>query len=229
MKDRILPDHWQYRPNTFDWNIFDSVCVHNEYALPNPLPPQSLVVDVGAHIGSFCWAARNVNANAIVAFEASPENYSFLTRNIEPIPNAKAIQAAVWHTGSTDELRMPALMAENTGGTGVFGAIGEPVPTLSIDRALSLAMEFAKCDRVRLLKLDCEGAEYPILSGADLSRVDALCGELHDGVTWCGRTWTGPDAAELIRSADFAIRLDATAPGFWKFWADKPSFYREAK
>lgn len=40
--------------------------------------------------------------------------------------------------------------------------------------------------RVRLLKLDCEGAEQELLACEDLSRVDEVRGEAHD---WCsGRT-----------------------------------------
>lgn len=57
----------------------------------------------------------------------------------------------------------------------VFREGGVTVPTITLDEALERAR-----DRVRLLKLDCEGAEYTILDGAHLADVVEVCGESHE-------------------------------------------------
>ena len=226
MKDRILPDHWSYRPDTWDWNIFDSVCIHNEYALPNPLPANSLVVDIGAHIGSFCWAVHTLGAAAIVAIEMQSDNVQHLLKNLAPIPRHFVWHCAAWNDHDETQLHEPTTLGVNTGGGGVFSGDGRTVLAIPISRIFRHAVGWSGIERVRLMKLDCEGSEYPILLGADLSLVDAVCGELHDGVHWGDRVWTHRDVVEMLTAAGFSLRVTPTAPGFWHLWADKPSFYQ---
>ena len=50
-----------------------------------------------------------------------------------------------------------------------------PVPAVGLDEILS------KFERVTLLKLDCEGSEFPILlTSRELARVDEIVGEVHE-------------------------------------------------
>jgi hypothetical protein len=44
---------WSFRSGTLDRLIFDSVVALDEYRLPERFEPVVVVVDVGAHIGSF--------------------------------------------------------------------------------------------------------------------------------------------------------------------------------
>ena len=67
-------------------------------------------------------------------------------------------------------------------------------------------------DRVAFLKLDCEGAEYPVLFGADvqtLERVQTLSMEFHD--TGEAR-WTGLSLTRLLRRHGFRIAHFHHAP-----------------
>ena len=45
------------RPETTDSAIFTNVVDDNEYNLPQSFEPDDIVVDIGAHIGGFSYAA----------------------------------------------------------------------------------------------------------------------------------------------------------------------------
>ncbi len=55
--DLHKPRHWRLRPETIDRRVFRQVVVYNEYQLPSRFGPGDVVLDVGAHIGSFALAA----------------------------------------------------------------------------------------------------------------------------------------------------------------------------
>jgi hypothetical protein len=47
---------FEFRDGTTDESIFLSITEYNEYELPDRLPADSVIVDIGTHIGSFCHA-----------------------------------------------------------------------------------------------------------------------------------------------------------------------------
>src|SRR5690606_24603280 len=71
----------------------------------------------------------------------------------------------------------------NSGGVGVIWARegeGEPLPTVPFDSIIDSVTENGK-RRIRLLKIDCEGSEWPILlTSRRLHLIDEICGEFHE-------------------------------------------------
>ncbi|HWF54810.1 MAG TPA: hypothetical protein VG223_09290, partial [Solirubrobacteraceae bacterium] len=68
----------------------------------------------------------------------------------------------------------------NTGGGSVLWGLGEPVAKIAFDDVVDLATNRGE-RRVRLLKLDCEGAEWPIvLTSRRLHLIDEIVGEFHE-------------------------------------------------
>ena len=68
----------------------------------------------------------------------------------------------------------------NTGSVSVIWGGREPVPKLAFDEIVDLATNHGE-KQVRLLKLDCEGAEWPILlTSQRLHLIDEICGEFHE-------------------------------------------------
>ena len=63
-----------FRPNTLDSYIFYKIVHQNEYQLIDNLE-NYLIVDIGAHIGSFAIAVSKRKAKYIYAYEAHPDNY----------------------------------------------------------------------------------------------------------------------------------------------------------
>ncbi|MFO0850854.1 MAG: FkbM family methyltransferase [Gemmataceae bacterium] len=177
----LEPPH--LRPGTLDAAIWTDVNRQNEYALPDRFEPGDLVVDIGGHIGSFSFACLRRGAGAVVCFEPNPANAALAELNLKRFgPRAEVRRAAVWRSdrpagtltlaGSAD--------ATNTGGGGI-GSGDVTAPAVPFDEVLNELMAVRGGSRVRLLKLDCEGSEYPILfTSRSLDRIDAICGEYHE-------------------------------------------------
>ena len=68
----------------------------------------------------------------------------------------------------------------NTGGGSVVWGVGEPVAKVAFDDVVDLVTNRGE-HRVRLVKLDCEGAEWPILlTSRRLHLIDEIVGEFHE-------------------------------------------------
>lgn len=146
------------------------------------------VVDVGAHIGSFCILAVMKGARRVLAYEAGTDNFDLLVRNCATLPAVECHHAAVWRSDAraAELIWRPASQAENTGGGTVIectAVAGEPA---AAERRCSVgAIPFddvvERAGTIDLLKIDAEGSEYPILlTSRKLDRVGAIVGEFHD-------------------------------------------------
>jgi len=179
-----LPMGWIVRSNTWDRSIYDCVVVENEYDLPDRFEGYDHILDVGCHVGAFSWACLERGAGRVYAYEANPESLALAAHNVCTkypggfIPNV----GVVWRSdgGGVQELfyhRHPNPM--NTGGGDVLHAEGDPVLAIhSFDGAVRRAANQWK--RVRLVKLDCEGSEFPILfTSSCLHMIDEIVGEYH--------------------------------------------------
>jgi FkbM family methyltransferase len=173
----------RFRPGTIDAVVYRHVVTENEYRIPDQLDPDGLILDVGAHIGCFstlCWSA---GARRIEAFEADPANAALARENLAST-TVSVIEKAVWRSDRTDEVLRhsgyPAMrpdgpdpVAINTGGGHVFASEGLPVAAVSLDALIGER-------QVALLKLDCEGSEFPILlTSRRLAQVRRIVGEYH--------------------------------------------------
>ena len=172
------------RPETSDSEIFQLVVDGNEYNLPQRFQPDDVVIDIGAHIGGFSYAALERGAGKVYAFEAHPENHAIASKNVERFgEKASCRQQAVWRSDQPSQTLYNADLAgnSNTGGISLlWNDEGQAVDTISLDQILSEASDgFQR--RIRLLKIDCEGSEYPILfTSKQLHIVDEICGEYHE-------------------------------------------------
>ena len=147
-----------------------------------PVPDGWTVVDIGAGVGDFSiLAAYSHPATRVIAYEPFPGSYALLVRNIAKngVSNVIPRQEAVWREAGEIRLDLsagePLQIASNAAGDG--GKVAVPAVTL----AGLLAQH--KIERIDLLKLDCEGAEYPILMGAPaetLAKVERIVMEYHD-------------------------------------------------
>ena len=183
--------------------LYKEIVYKDDYRLrSDPLPRGAVVVDIGANLGMFSLhVAADHGAARVLAFEPFPDSFALLKRNaernrldaIQPIPLAIAGQAG------TRELHMQGRHGVHS----LFGTSGEAVRIECITLADAFArFEIARCD---FLKLDCEGAEYEILLGAEpaaLARVAHIALEYHDGVT----AGSGAELAAFLTSRGFAVR-----------------------
>lgn len=177
---------FQFRPNTLDEYIFKQVVGGNEYRLPRALQADARIVDIGAHIGSFSYACWLRGARHITAIEADEANYHAARQNLADT-SVDVRRMAVWrsdpewtgvsvrHTGHTQTGEW-----SNTGGGNVLWADGAQfeVPTVSLDTVLT---DWLQSKPVRLLKIDAETSEFPILLTATrLDLIHEIVGEFHE-------------------------------------------------
>ena len=93
----------------------------------------------------------------------------------------------------------------------------EPVTKIAFDGIVDRVTD-AGANRVRLLKLDCEGSESPVLlTSQRLGLVDEICGEFHE---IGGRIST---SATIVRPGPSAFALD----NYTKFTIDELVAYLE--
>jgi FkbM family methyltransferase len=177
---RHKPRHWRLRPDTIDRRLFREVVVHNDYQLPSRFDPQDVILDVGAHTGSFAYAMLRRGAGTVYCCEPDPANFRLLQHNLRAWPGRVHLACcAVWRSDqAVTHLPFHRPGDPRNTGAGCVAANGLRVPALPFDDLVRRAA--GPAGRIRLLKLDCEGAEWPILlTSRTLDRVDAICGEYH--------------------------------------------------
>jgi len=143
--------------------------------------PGDVILDIGGHVGTFAiYCAKNWPQVEVHSFEPAAENWQRFERNLK----AAGVRNVILHTfGVTSDGREITLSIDraNTGGTTEFvnsnGHKTEKAPTLTLDEIF----EMLKLERVKLLKIDAEGAEHEILKTARcLDRIEYLSGEFHN-------------------------------------------------
>jgi len=190
-----VTDAWSFRPGTLDQSIFDGVVALDEYRLPERFEPDDVVVDVGAHIGSFAYAVVLRGGKHVWSIEPDRTNCAVAAEHLRPYVDrgcVRLMHAAAWRSDpNDDELRFDGYHAFprsyagmegilNTGNGSVVWGLGEPVAKIAFDDVVDLATNRGE-RRVRLLKLDCEGAEWPILlTSQRLHLIDEIVGEFHE-------------------------------------------------
>ena len=184
--------------NRQDLDVVRDVMYQDSYKLA--LCPASManevVVDIGAHIGTFAtmWHRRNPSAK-IICVEACPENIPVLKANVGAF-------ATVIHAACTYEPGELALFnsikpdGTATGGSTVVpqgdltsGQAVGPLywPDLRPLRKISLEQIIREyqLDRIDILKMDCEGSEFSILEQSpSIPLVRFMCGEYHGQARW---------------------------------------------
>ena len=142
----------------------------------------SLVVDIGANIGMFSLLACRSGAEKLLAFEPNPSSFEILRKNL--------FQALI----KTDVAIFPLAVSGMAGETVYMSVDSSPynatsnnpinatnvvsVETIDLDKIV----ELCRGRQIDYLKIDCEGAEWEILSKCSeetLSRIDRIRMELH--------------------------------------------------
>ena len=190
-----MSDGWTFRNGTLDKAIFNGVALFNEYRLPPSFAPGDIVIDVGAHIGSFGQAVVSRGCKNVYCIEPDRSNFEIAAANLRPHVEAGCIQlvrGAAWRSDqNTDDLYFdghhpfpdsyPGMEGIiNTGNGSVIWGSGEPIAKVGFDDIVDLVTNRG-AHQVRLLKLDCEGAEWPILlTSQRLDLIQEICGEFHE-------------------------------------------------
>jgi FkbM family methyltransferase len=151
--------------------VFLEVLVEDCYRLRDVQRPIRTVLDVGAHVGVFCLAARNVFPDATIhAYEPNPALEHYL-RQQAATARCQYFMEAIGHDDGRVALQSgDALLLTRT----TPDENGE-VPRIAFSKAIERLG-----GSVDLAKVDCEGAEWDFLKDREAwSRVRNLAMEYH--------------------------------------------------
>lgn len=181
--------------NSFEQKaIFEDVALWDTYGIgQTTFEADDVVLDIGAHAGIFSYMCHRQGSRAIFAFEPEVGNFRRMAQHLCGLEGIRMQNLAVVRsdmpTGYT--LLHSGAQGENTGRGNVLlqGTLidvsrqtlapemssPQPVLIVSFDEILE------KVGHVKLLKLDCEGSEFPILlTSRLLEQVECITGEYHE-------------------------------------------------
>lgn len=173
-----------FRPGTHDEAMFRHLATHDEYRLPAAFDPEDIVVDIGVHIGGFSYQALSRGAGRVHGFEAEPSNCAVAAQNLAAFGDRVRVRnQAVWRSDRPAG-RLSFTYSEDSANTGggsvVWESDGPGVECVPLDAIIDEITENGR-RRIRLLKIDCEGSEFPILlTATKLDRIDRIAGEFHE-------------------------------------------------
>jgi FkbM family methyltransferase len=172
------------RPGTNDEVVYNSVVTKNEYRLSDRLAPDSVVVDIGVHIGAFSYLALRRGAGSVYGFEPEASNFTRASQNLAPFGERVHLSnRAVWRSDTPAcqlHFWRSADAANTGGGSLIWETDGPLVDALPFDEVIDAVSEGGR-RRIDLVKIDCEGAEFPVLLTASLlGRIDRIVGEYHE-------------------------------------------------
>ena len=168
---------------------FSHLCIYQELMMRNRpyehetlhlllryLRPGDVFIDVGAHIGWFTiWASRFVgNQGSVYAFEPEPSNFDLLQKSIESngcINVVSQMSAVSDHSGDIAFY----VNQDNDGGHALWDCglhqfnqktRETPISILVPCTTLDDFCQGRKTGKIRMVKIDTEGAEVSVLRGA---------------------------------------------------------------
>jgi FkbM family methyltransferase len=161
--------------------IFMDNCYVRDLAPPHSYP---VVIDIGGFIGDFSlYAVKRLGARRVIVCEPSPRNWALLLKNIANNHYEDRIEPVNMAVTDGEEVMMNvAAPDESQCMVSAYCQDGQPmqaVPGIS----LSQLLQDHSVDAVDLLKIDCEGGEYPILLNTPsevYSRIRNIVFEYHD-------------------------------------------------
>lgn len=189
------------RTNSTDIQAFVNVWIMDEYKMKDfDIKDDNIVVDVGAHIGLFTiYASRFCKKGKILAFEPIKENYETLLENLK-LNNLENVLA---HNLAVSNKNTPVKIYLNISDQAAHTIYGTGQNFVEVNSITLREIIDSKCNRVDLVKLDCEGAEYDILGALPteyFERIDRIRMEYHR---------IGDDFADLGK-----LKIDLQKSGF---------------
>lgn len=194
--------------NSMDRHIFHRIFARDEYRL-NSMEPGSCgdMIDIGGHVGLFAVRAAPL-ARRLFSYEPVPSNYDLLLENVRGLPQVTAYPLGV--AGQSGPRSMFA--SPQPAGHSLYASEADQgKPSLEVP-CITVEEIFRRhgIERVSVLKLDCEGAEYEILYAIPpglFRRIERICMEYHPV----------PRGGESCTAAHLARHLEESGHRVWVY------------
>ena len=150
-------------------HIFSEIFIGDCYPLAENNKDKKIIVDIGANIGLFTFYAKIKFPNSkIFSVEANPDNFKILEKNINENKLRDCVR--VFNNVCSSSIgKQPFYLSTNPGWSSSYNKRGAENGEMIYLEPLSLSKLFQlnNINRVDVLKLDIEGAEYDILLNDD--------------------------------------------------------------
>lgn len=169
------------------WSLLADVYINRVYT-PNgfDICKNDIVIDIGAHRGSFTSFAATLTRSGVYAYEPYTESFTKLKKLIadNQLTNVHAYSTAIGAKTGNSPLFLSASSSRHNLdgheiGTTIILKDSIDVNVLALDDCLE------NLDTVDLLKIDCEGSEVDILLNASdktMSKIMKITAEIHDPI-----------------------------------------------
>ena len=172
------------RVRSTDLMTLTNVWMINEYDIEDfEINVNDTVIDIGAHIGLFTLlVSQRCKTGKILSFEPVRENFDLLVSNLKlnHIENVLPFNMAV--SKNLDKLNL--FLNDDQSAHSIFPKSSESISVEST--SLQKIFEENKISSCKLLKLDCEGAEYEIIDSLPseyLNKIQNIVMEYHSADT----------------------------------------------
>ncbi|MFZ1221418.1 MAG: FkbM family methyltransferase, partial [Chthoniobacterales bacterium] len=208
-----------YRPATSDPLAIYQVLLRRggkaEYYLPPALQPE-VILDIGSNIGSsILFFREQFPAATIYGFEPHPGTFQVLQKNVGSLPSVEVFNYGLGAADATlsipfDGADFSRFMSRDK----TADWSGPLVPTTCQIKHAGSAIKSLGLTKAHLIKIDCEGAEYDVLTslpGEMLRASKWIVGEMHNESAF-------PLLALLAPHFDLDLKKRMFAP-FFRFHA----------
>jgi len=214
--------------------VWMDVFTRNEYMLPPTLQLHDTILDIGANSGAFSYSCLRRGAGKVVACEPVLRSADQCEMNCRPAvkegQSFSVVSRAVWRSDIQQPVELVLSSHERDNRSTSMSSMIRPATngvkavTIGLDELLVSLMS------VHILKIDCEGAEWPILyTSKELHRCEYIIGEYHTdaGQRFAGAPpdngwpeWTLPGLQGFLESQGFEVyRVKPGSKSHGGFWA----------
>ena len=160
------------RVRSTDLMALTNVWMINEYEIEDfEINANDTVIDIGAHIGLFSLLVSHLcKAEKILSFEPISENFDLLVSNLKlnHIENILPFNMAV----SKNSGRLDLFLNNDQSAHSIFS---KNLKSISVEStSLQKIFDENKISSCKMLKLDCEGAEYEIIDSLPSEYLDKI-------------------------------------------------------
>ena len=178
-----------------------------------------VVFDIGAYCGIFTFALSQAVGpqGKVIAFEPDPLNFASLRRNIarHQLSNVTLTQVAV-----SDNNGVAAFNSDGSLGSALTLSLSRPPTQETIEvRTITFESACAEFGVPSFVKIDAEGAEIEILSGAKTFIQSHPIHFVLDTNHMRDGLMTRTAVEELLKSCGYKVTSDLDSDGFMTTWA----------
>lgn len=196
------------RPKKIDRGPMFDIILNHEYDRYH-VSPKDIVVDIGAHVGTYSVLAGK-NGASVLAIEPDPESFRLLRINLL-LNNVAGVAENIALLNKTGHATLKSSNEQSSANSLILKEAGLSYADIEVPTdTLENVLKRNGIGHVDILKMDCEGAEYSILGSVSektAASIDRMIIEYH----YIDAERNGPKLAQRIKSLGFSIDYCGTA------------------